>query len=110
MTLADARPARSRNEWRDAVWESDLKAMRRLAALCYADHAGEGNLDRVWVAAARGVERTGMGRTAWHESRNDLEATGLLHETQPAAFGGRSARYRLTIPLGQCRKTDSPRA
>jgi hypothetical protein len=82
--------------------------MRRLAALCYADHAGE-TTTHVWVSTRRGTERTGLGRTAWHETRNALEAEGWLHETIPATHTA-AARYRLTIPAGQCRQTDTPAA
>lgn len=75
MTPRQVQQAENRNEWRDAVWSSGLKPLRRLAALCYADHAGE-SITHVWVGTRRGMERTGMGRTAWHEARNELEVAG----------------------------------
>ena len=104
--MSAGKTAGDRNEWRDAVWASGLKPMRRLAALCYADHSGD-STTHVWVATRRGMERTGMGRTAWHEARNGLEAEGWLRETVPATHT-EAARYSLTIPAGQCRETDTP--
>lgn len=109
MSAVEARPATSRNDWRDAVWSSDLKPLRRLAALCYADHAGNDNTTHVWVSTTQGVRRTGMGRTAWNESRNELEATGWLGESRASTYR-ETGRYQLMIPHGQCRETDSPHA
>lgn len=105
---AEPRSARDRDEWRDAVWESNLRPMRRLAALCYADHAGNDNTAQVWVGTKRARDRTGMGRTAWHEARNGLVDEGWLREVVPATHT-RAGRYQLTIPEGgQCGQTDTP--
>ena len=101
----DGVPVKDRNEWRDAVWTSDLKPMKRLAALCYADHAGL-TTTHVWVGTKRAQDRTGMGRTAWHEARNGLVSEGWLRETVPATHTA-AGRFQLTIPAGQCRETDT---
>lgn len=87
----------SRNDWRDAVWASDLAPNPRLVALAYADHANT-DAGAVWVTLARGMKRTGMKRhDTWSKAVAELVTAGWLVEVE-ARTNKRAARYRLTIP------------
>lgn len=87
----------SRNDWRDAVWNSDLAPNPRLVALVYADHANN-DADTVWVTLARGLERTGIKHhVTWSKYVGELVAAGWLVEVETRT-NQRAARYRLTIP------------
>lgn len=98
-----------RNQWRSLVWESDLRALTRLVALCYADHASD--LGPVFVTTRRGVERTGMSERSWKAATAELLKLGWLKVHTPGRAGrdgGRAARYWLTVPASLPAATPEP--
>lgn len=87
-----------RDPWKAAVWESDLKPLERLVALCYADHAR--NRDTAWVTHDRLSQLTGLSRSAAVVAlRGLVDSRWLVVERRAAQH--RSTLYRLTIPIGQ---------
>ena len=89
--------APGRNDWRDAVWASDLPVTPRMVALVYADHAST-DAGAVWVTMARGLERSGIRRhETWSKAVAELQERGWLVEAV-ARTNKRAARYRLTVP------------
>ncbi|MFJ2297399.1 hypothetical protein [Oerskovia paurometabola] len=88
--------ARRMYAWRDAIWASDLSTTEKIVALAYADHASSGTL-RVWVAAERLQQRTGLKRTSSAGAVRRLRELGWLTTTIPGTTGA-TTRYALTIP------------
>jgi biotin operon repressor len=86
----------ARNDWRDAVWESELPSLAKLLALAYADHA-EPDGARVWVSWERLAERTGMGNGSVGRQVKVLRDGGWLTVVDPGK-GRRPTRYRLSQP------------
>lgn len=104
-TTAQEQPSgrsRQRNDWRDAVWFSDLPAVRKMVALTFARHANRGT-DSVWVNTKTGMRLAGVSQRTWERSVEDLVARGwlvLVSGARGGRDGGLSARYSLAIPDG----------
>lgn len=88
--------ARRMYAWRDAIWASNLSTTEKIVALAYADHASSGTL-RVWVAAERLQQRTGLKRTSSAGAVRRLRELGWLTIAVPGTTGA-TTRYALTIP------------
>lgn len=85
-----------RTRWSDAVWSSDLKALEKLVAFAYADHA---RAERTaWVTLDRLCERTGLSRDAANRALRGVVAGGYLTVFRKTIK--RPTVYALSLPEG----------
>lgn len=85
-------------QYRDAVWESDLRPEHRISALAYADHDRMGS-GLAWVTTTRLMARTGIrSRTTATRAVAALVESGWLVRVGPHERHPQIVVYRLTIP------------
>lgn len=86
------------NQWREAIWESDLHATEKIVALCYADHTSDGT--SVWIYDERGAQRCGMGLSTFRKKRKAVADKGWLLLVTEGRRGPRplAATYDLATP------------
>ena len=85
-------------QYRDAVWCSDLRPEHRIVALCYADHDRQG-VGTAWVTTTRLMQRTGIrSRTTATRAVASLVAGGWLVKAGPLERHPQIVVYRFAIP------------
>jgi hypothetical protein len=85
-------------QYRDAVWGSDLRPEHRIVALCYADHDRQG-VGTAWVTITRLMQRTGIrSRTTATRAVASLVTGGWLAKAGPLERHPQIMVYRFAIP------------